>query len=485
MMKNQSQTATLGQKIRQALFLLSMSFMMAYGSFLMEAHAQKLPVIKSGDPLPANAFIELAKLVNPSVVNISTETKIRRGPRDPMMDMLEQFYGRQLAPRNIRPQTALGTGFIIREDGLIVTNNHVVDGADVIKVQLNENSDKLYEAKLIGKDTRTDLALIKIKSDKSFPALTLGTSKDVEVGEWVAAFGNPFGQGHTMTKGIISAKGREVGDINRFPLLQTDTPINPGNSGGPLVNLKGQVIAVNSAIIGGAQNIGFAIPIDEAKTILNQLEKNGKVKVGFLGVGLAELSPQYAKQFDLEPGEGCVIASVEPGSPAAKAGLKTYDVVSEFNSKKIKGPMDLTDAVAAANIGAATKIKVNREGKKLTLDIIVGERTEKKIAKLEEPPMSSKKFQTQDAPYELGFNVTNISDSLRKEYDIPEDLDGPVVVEVARNSTAGQAGLEPGDVILDVNRKEVKTASDVLKNLKKGTNTLRVSRDNAIAILVL
>ena len=147
--------------------------------------------------------------------------------------------------------------------------------------------------------------------------------------------------------------------------------------------------------------------------------------------------------------------------------------------------MDLTDAVAAANIGAATKIKVNREGKKLTLDIIVGERTEKKIAKLEEPPMSSKKFQTQDAPYELGFNVTNISDSLRKEYDIPEDLDGPVVVEVARNSTAGQAGLEPGDVILDVNRKEVKTASDVLNNLKKGTNTLRVSRDNAIAILVL
>ncbi len=484
-MNKKTNKSPLDHKIRQALVLLFISLTVAYGTFLVEAHAQKLPVIKSGDPLPANAFIELAKLVNPSVVNISTETKIRRGPRDPMMDMLEQFYGRQMAPRNVRPQMALGTGFIIREDGLIVTNNHVVDGADVIKVQLNENSDKLYEAKLIGKDTRTDLALIKIKSDKPFPALTLGTSKDVEVGEWVAAFGNPFGQGHTMTKGIISAKGREVGDINRFPLLQTDTPINPGNSGGPLVNLKGQVIAVNSAIIGGAQNIGFAIPIDEAKTILNQLEKNGKVKVGFLGVGLAELSPQYAKQFDLEPGEGCVIASVEAGSPAAKAGLKTYDVVSEFNGKKIKGPMDLTDAVAAANIGGATKIKVNREGKKLTLDITVGERTEKKMAKWEEPPISGKKFQTQDAPFELGFNVTNMSDSLRKEYEIPEDLDGPVVVEVARNSTAGQAGLEPGDVILDVNRKEVKSASDVLKNLKKGTNTLRVSRDNAIAILVL
>ncbi|MGZ5280192.1 MAG: trypsin-like peptidase domain-containing protein, partial [Pseudobdellovibrionaceae bacterium] len=213
------------------------------------AYAQKsiAPQLKFGDPLPANAFVELAKMINPAVVNISTSTtpKMPRGGRggmggrDPFLDMLQEFYGFRAGPQgqmqNPKPQTALGTGFIIRDDGLIVTNNHVIAGADKIQVQLSEN-EKTYEAKLIGSDERTDLALIKIITKDKLPTVQLGSSKDLEVGEWVAAFGNPLGQGHTMTKGIISAKGRAIGEINKFPLIQTDTPINPGNSGGPLVN---------------------------------------------------------------------------------------------------------------------------------------------------------------------------------------------------------------------------------------------------------
>jgi len=224
------------------------------------------PPMKFSDPLPANLFVELGKAINPAVVNISTLAipRIPRGgQRDPMLDMLEQFYGVPMQPR--RQQTTpgkprpygLGTGFIIREDGLIVTNNHVIQGADGIQVQLTEKADKLYDAKVIGYDERTDIALIKINPDGKLPVVALGSSKDLEVGEWVAAFGNPYGHGHSMTKGIVSSKGREIGEINKIPLIQTDASINPGNSGGPLVNTKGYVIGVNSAIDARAKGIGL------------------------------------------------------------------------------------------------------------------------------------------------------------------------------------------------------------------------------------
>jgi len=221
--------------------------------------------------------------------------------RDPFFDMLEQMYGfrGQPQPQNNTPRPhSLGTGFLIREDGLIVTNNHVIAGADEIEVQIEEKSDKMYQAKIIGSDERTDIALIKIEG-KNFPSVSLGSSSDLQVGEWVAAFGNPFGQGHTLTKGIVSAKGRNLSEINRFPMIQTDTPINPGNSGGPLVNSRGQVIGVNAAIDPRAQGMGFAIPIDEVKKLLPQLEKSGHLRKGFLGIQLGDLDPQAAMQLDL------------------------------------------------------------------------------------------------------------------------------------------------------------------------------------------
>jgi serine protease Do len=338
------------------------------------------------DPLPANLFIELAKALNPAVVNISTSMiqRQQRMYRDPMLDMLEKFYGIQPDQRpnynNGKPRRmGLGTGFIVREDGLIVTNAHVIQGADIIEVQLTENSDKQYQAEIVGFDERTDIALIKIKPDIKLTAVTLGSSDDAQVGEWVAAFGNPFGHGHSMTKGIISSKGREINEVNRLPLIQTDASINPGNSGGPLVNSKGLVIGVNSAIDARAQGIGFAIPIDEVKKIIPQLESRGSIRKGFLGVQLGDIDPSTASQLGMDEFYGAVILSVgEIGSPAKKAGLKMYDIVTEYNGKKVRNSRDLSDLVAATEPGKKVALKILRSEKTVSLDLTVGERPEDK-----------------------------------------------------------------------------------------------------------
>lgn len=459
-----------------------------FSPLLMAQQKKELPLLKFGEPLPANAFIELAKVVNPAVVNISTTAMSargmggNRGPRDPFFDMLEELYGLRMQQQQQMPQSmphSLGTGFIIREDGLIVTNNHVIAGADKIMVQINENSDKQHEAKVIGSDDRTDIALIKIEG-KGFPVLAMGSSKSTEVGEWVGAFGNPFGQGHTMTKGIISAKERAIDELNRFPLLQTDAPINPGNSGGPLVNLKGQAIGVNSAIDPRAQGIGFAIPIDEVKSILPLLEKNGRISKGYLGVTPYDLDPRIAKELGIKETEGAVIVQVEEGSPAAKGGFRRYDVITEFNSKKITGAGDLFRAVGDVPMGETVKVKVIREGKPVTLTTAVGERPEKPVAQRQ-----LRRVETRGQKHELGFQIADPNDSIRKDFRLEADVKRPVIIGVIPQSPAGQAGLLPGDVVLDVNRKEVNSAAEVMKNLKKGTNTLRIFRQGAILLLAL
>ena len=467
--------------------LLTALFFISFSSW---AQAPKMPVLKFGDPLPANAFVELAKALNPAVVNISTSTtpKFRPGRgggmgRDPFFDMLEQFYGMRMGPQSQIPRQSLGTGFIIRDDGLIVTNNHVVEGADIINVQLSDKASKMYEAKLVGTDQRTDIALIKIIGTEKFPVAQLGSSKDLEVGEWVAAFGNPFGQGHTMTKGIISAKGREIGEINRFPLIQTDTPINPGNSGGPLVNLKGQVIGVNSAIDARAQGIGFAIPIDEVKEIIPQLEKTGRIRRGYIGVTLDDLNPQAAMYLGLKDDKGALITSVDPKGPAGKAGIKTYDVVTEFNGRKIERVLDLTDAVGGAKIGAEAKAQILREGKPRSISIMINDRPEE--SKLRPQAQTRKQLGGIDAPYELGFKVADMNPQLKKDFDLSDDVGNhPVVIAVAPSSKSSVGGLMAGDVILEVNRKEVNSAAEVKKQILKGTNTFRISRGNGFIILV-
>ncbi|MFN7453317.1 MAG: trypsin-like peptidase domain-containing protein [Pseudobdellovibrionaceae bacterium] len=450
------------------------------------------PNLKFGEALPANAFVELAKAINPGVVNISTSTLPRGGgrggpggfggQRDPYFDMLEQFFGFQMMPQQRRPQQSLGTGFIIREDGLIVTNNHVIAGADVIQVQLAEDDKTFYEARLVGSDDRTDIALIKIDAKKKLPALAMGSSTDLQVGEWVAAFGNPFGQGHTMTKGIISAKGRDINEINRFPLIQTDTPINPGNSGGPLVNLRGQVIGVNAAIDPRAQGIGFVIPIDEVKSILPQLEQSGRIRKGYLGINPGDLDPNAAQQLGLKDLDGAIVLGMEKNGPAAKAGVKIYDVIVELNGKKIQSATDLVNTVADAPVGKGIKAKVIREGKQLELTINIGERPDFRQAE----KRNTERPQGNKAPFDLGFSMIDVTTDNVKEFNLnPELSTGALVIEVTPRSRAASVGLAPGDVILDVNRSEVKNSRDVIRKLKQGTNTLRVLRGNHVRILVL
>lgn len=479
-------------------FLLSSFVALALGcTFLTSSSsAQKnsatgtpglLPAVKPGDPLPANAFVELAKVMNPTVVNISTSTLPRRqGPqmRDPYFDMLEQFFGFRAMPQQRRPQQSLGTGFIIREDGLIVTNNHVIAGADVIQVQLADDDKNLFQAEIIGSDDRTDIALIKIDVKRKLPFAALGSSKELEVGEWVAAFGNPFGQGHTMTKGIISAKGRDIGEINRFPLIQTDTPINPGNSGGPLVNLRGQVIGVNAAIDPRAQGIGFAIPIDEVKEILPKLERDGRIKKGFLGVNPGDLDPAAAAQLGLESADGAIILGLDRQGPGAKSGLRLYDVIVEFNGRKVTSSADLVNAVADSPIGKDVSAKIIREGKSRELKIRVGERPEQVRAQRQQ---TRERSPTQKAPFDLGFSMIDLTENTRNDYQIPQDLapQGALVVEINPRSKAAAAGLAVGDVILDVNKEEVKDSKDVLRKLRKDVNTLRVARSTGIRIIVI
>lgn len=442
------------------------------------------PPMKLGEPLPANAFIELAKIINPAVVNISTSVlpQNSRMQRDPMLDLLERFYGMPMNPPQQKGprQMGLGTGFIIREDGLIVTNAHVIEGADIINVQLTEKGSKLYEAKVIGADKRTDIALIKIEPDKKLPVAALGSSKDLQVGEWVAAFGNPFGHGHTMTKGIVSSIGREIGEINKFPLIQTDASINPGNSGGPLVNLKGYVIGVNSAIDARAQGIGFAIPIDDVKSIIPQLESRGSVRRGYIGVGSMDVDERAAAYLGMEEPTGALVTNLDNAGPAAKAGLRPYDIILKFGSREIKDTNSLIDTVADSPIGETVKVEILRGDKKMTKSVKVAERKEDRPT-TSRP--SSEDVKGIPAGQKMGFEMLNPGSSQLKQWNYPAELSNPVVIKVDRNSVASRVGLRVGDVILDVNRKGTESAEEVNKNLKKGANTVRIAREGRLVIL--
>jgi serine protease Do len=456
-------------------------------SAVTPVEAQITPKMNPGEPLPSKTFVELAKLINPVVVNISTSTipRFQRyggrpgGPRDPFFEMFEQYMrerqGQQ--PRQAQPQQSLGTGFIIRKDGLILTNNHVIEQADVIQVQLSETDKTLYEAKVIGRDQRTDIALIKIEPKKDLPFARLGNSKDLEVGEWVAAFGNPFGHGHSMTKGIISAIGREINEINRFPFIQTDASINPGNSGGPLVNLRGEVIAVNTAIDARAQGIGFAIPIDEVKSILPMLEKDGQIQRAYLGVTLYPdtLPPRALAELQLPTDEGALIVSVLEGSPADKAGLQEYDFVVKFGSRDVKDDSNLRRAIEDSGVGANPAVEYYRDGKKRTAKINLKQAPNETAARPKEksPGFPNAKV----APFNLGFKVSMLSRAEAGSLGLNINRAAPVITEVTPKSPAGRAGLRQGDIVVDVNRTKTASDQDVLKQLKANqVNSIRVFR---------
>ena len=397
------------------------------------------------------------------------------GPQDPFKDFFERFFGDQI-PRDFRQQS-LGSGFVIDKDGFILTNNHVVENTEEIKVKLADKRE--YDAKIVGRDTKTDLALIRIESDHPLVPLALGDSDKLYVGDWVIAIGNPFGLEATVTAGIVSAKYRDIGAGSYDNFIQTDASINPGNSGGPLLNSAGEVIGINTAIFsltGGSVGIRFAIPINMAKQIIAQL-KEGKVVRGWLGVMIQKITPDLKTKLNLKDANGALVADVTPGGPAEKAGIKRGDVIVSFDGKKINEMKDLPYIVASTPIGATVPVVVIRKAQSRVFEAEIGELKEEE-----------KRFEETSAKQRFGMKVEKVTPQLAKEFGLSETT-GILIVQVDNNSPAAEAGLKPGDIILEIDQAPAKNLADFLertKNYKKGDTILfLINRGNSTLYLTL
>jgi serine protease Do len=469
-----------------------------------------------------NVYVELARKVVPSVVNISTLTAIKSSPyggsadpQDPFRRFFEDFFkyhggggmpgprGRDdgeeegvqppMIPGGKAPQAmSLGTGFIIDASGLILTNNHVVAGADEIKITFTEEADeKPTDGEVVGRDPELDVALIKVKSKREMVPLTFGDSDKLAVGEYVAAVGNPFGQGHSVTHGIISAKGRIAPDFPLAKYIQTDAPINPGNSGGPLVNLKGEVIGINNAIDQRAQGIGFAIPINSVKAVLDQLRTKGNVARGYIGVLVNDMTPEVAQQIGAPKDlRAPFVTQVYPGEPADRAGVQVYDVILEFAGKKIRNFADLITAVTGVSVGSSAEMKVLRQGKERSFKVQVSERPGARPDK--RAPSRPGNKQKEPAPQvETGMTIRTLTDEDARELGVPKGMTGVLVDTVAYGGPADRAGLMRGDLIVEVDRKPVANAEAFYSVVRsKKSYLLRVRRldpqgRDAFTVLVL
>jgi serine protease Do len=426
-----------------------------------EKTSGRLAVIDVG-----KGFSAVSKQVEGAVVNISSEQVVQTSPQE---EMFRRFFGDQgpfgNVPRN-RRENSLGSGVIVDTAGYVLTNNHVVDRGTRIRVKLNDG--RQMGATVIGKDAPTDLAVLKIDGS-NLHALRLGDSSKVEVGDWVLAFGSPFGLEKTMTAGIVSAKGRVIGSGAYDDYLQTDAAINPGNSGGPLVNLAGEVVGINTVIFsrsGGFEGVGFAIPSDLAQSVYNQLAKSGKVTRGWLGVDVQELTPELAKSFNLKEKKGVLVSEVEPGSPAERAGVRSGDILIEYNGRPVNSYKDLSLAVAETKVGASSKLKLLRQGQEVALDVKVGERPDQRS---EAPPRPLSEEQGR-----LGVTVADITPGIARQLGV-SSTEGAVVMEVQPGSPADEGGVRPGDVIREINRNPVKRASELVsaaRNLKRGSTVM-------------
>ncbi len=402
------------------------------------------------------SFADLVTKVKPAVVNISTTSIVKIpgspfrqffGPDNgrPFGDFFHRFFGE--IPDQELKQQSLGSGFIIDKEGYIITNNHVVDGADEIKVKMADGRE--FKAKVIGRDTKTDLALIKISSIfKDLPTLSLGDSDKIRVGDWVLAIGNPFGLEETVTQGIISATGRVIGSGPYDNFLQTDAPINPGNSGGPLINMNGEVIGINSAINPSGQGIGFAIPSNMAKKITPQLKDKGKVTRGWIGVSVQSVTPEIAQALGLKDTRGSLVGEVVPGGPADAAGVKRGDVIVSFDGKEIKKIGDIPLLVAETPAGKTAEVKIIRNSRELTLSVTVAEMPLDKSRPASGMPSEG-----------LGLTVDNITAQAMNKLQLRNKI-GVVVVSVQPGSLADDAGIQVGDVIKEINQIQIKDLQD-------------------------
>jgi serine protease Do len=459
-------------------------------------------------PIPLPSLAPLAQHVVPAVVNISVQLNQQAALQDqssdedqgdgngddngngnggllpqpgtrPFDQFLRRFFQNPFSTPSPGQQImALGSGFIIDPHGYIVTNNHVVANAEKVTVIFQDQSH--HPAKVVGRDQRTDLALLKIKADKPLPYVSWGNSDDAKVGDWVVAVGNPFGLGGTVTAGIISALGRNINEGPYDDFLQIDAPINRGNSGGPTFDLAGQVVGINTAIYspsGGSVGIGFAIPSNLAKYVVGELESHGSVTWGWLGVAIQNISPAIAKSLGLnsEEPEGALVASVAPGSPAAKAGLKSGDVIVAAEGRPIHGAHDLPRLVAETPVGKTLDLTIERDGKRQTIAATIGEMPAKVASAQgsEAPPNAT-------ASSALGMQLAPLGPELRRQLKIASDVDGVVVTRVAANSPVASLGIQPGDIIQSIDQKPVTTPAQAAAALneaaKSGNILLLVNR---------
>ena len=415
-----------------------------------------LPVERnSNDPYTNNPIAKIAQNCSPAVVNIDTESMVKQTSSPYAEDpFFKEFFGDELR-RDSRavPTRGKGSGFIATKDGYILTNNHVVEGADKITVTLLDG--RHIEAKLIGRDPTFDLAVIKI-DEKNLHVLPMGDSDSSQVGEWVVAIGNPLGFENTVTAGVISGKNRtlQAADVNFQGFLQTDAAINPGNSGGPLINLNGEVVGINTAIVPSAQGLGFAVPVNMAKQVMDDLINVGEVRRGWIGVVVQTMTPGFAQTYDVPVSEAAIITDIMPGSPAEKAGLERGDAIVSINGKEIKSHQDVILNVRTCLEGSKIEMVLYRDGKKKTVHFALGAIPGKDAPSRMGNRLPSGEDGAPKKSIQLGAEVVEVTPQLRSRYKLP-DASGVMVVDVEAGSVAESMGLQQGDVILEINRKRV------------------------------
>jgi serine protease Do len=449
--------------------------------------------VQKETPIAMPSLAPLVDRVLPAVVNISVQLNNEAAaqsdqsadegsdqndqPSTPFDQFLRKFFQNNGTPQLHREVMALGSGFIVDPSGYVVTNNHVVGHSNKVSVILQDNS--RHPAKIIGRDDKTDLALLKIDSKKRLPFVSWGDSDQAKVGDWVVAVGNPFGLGGSVTAGIISALGRNINEGPYDDFIQIDAPINRGNSGGPTFNLSGEVIGINTAIYspsGGSVGIGFAVPSNTAKNVITQLKENGHVTRGWLGVAIQSITPAIARGLGINPEqpEGALVASVTPDSPAAKAGLKQGDVILKAGDHPVKQVHDLPRVVAASPIGQKLALTVERDGKQITVEPTIAEMPQN----LQQ--MASDTGQPETPTTSLGMQLASITPERRSQFHIPKDVEGVVVTHVASDSPAGALGVEEGDVIMAIDQQPAanpeRAAAELKQAAAKGTILLLLNR---------
>ncbi len=418
-----------------------------------------------------DGFADLAERLLPSVVTIETSQKSKGGstqgmprfdfpPGSPFREFFEEFNRRRKdAPRR---SAAVGSGFIVSAEGHVVTNNHVIETAETIEVVLND--DTRYKAKIVGRDPKTDLALIKIEPKATLHPIEWGNSKKARIGDWVVAIGNPLGLGGTVTAGIISQRGRNLRSGPYDDYIQTDAPINRGNSGGPLFDIEGRVIGVNTAIIspsGGSIGIGFAIPSSLAQGVIKQLREYGTTKRGWLGVQIQSVTADIAESLGLKKARGALVAGVVPDSPAEAAGFKSGDVILEFGDRSVPESRRLPRIVADSNVGKSVSVRIWRDGKEKTLEVTLGELEKVNVASFGGGRSGKGSGQRTETIEALGLKLAPLSKSLIKRFDLDEDAEGVVVTDIERESGARERGLRPGNLIVEVNQEKVSSPAEI------------------------